>query len=86
MTERNLITLVDVTRITFGDDYSIADVELLIEPPSRQSPVRCTLHGTVGVSNEPSGYPEPHIKTQAYKQLLEHLEAFAEELREMLKH
>ena len=62
MTERNLITLVDVTRITFGDDYSIADVELLIEPPSRQSPVRCTLHGTVGVSNEPSGYPEPHIK------------------------
>ena len=85
MTEGNPIPFVEVTRITFGDDYSTADVELLIEPLYPSSPVRCTLHGTVGVSNEPSGYPELHIKTQAYKQLLEHLEAFAEELREILK-
>ena len=79
----DLFPLVNVKRITFGDDYSIADVELLIEPPSLRSPFRCALYGTVGVSNEPSGSPEPHIKTQAYKQLLE---GFAEALREILKH
>ena len=79
---------ITLTKIEYGDleVHARFDLDANFDTQAfMQVLPRALLSGTVVFPASPGGPPQPDTERQAHEQLLEHLEAFAEELREILK-